>query len=608
MYRIRLSSGQEQVYRSIQELTAGVQRGEVTSEAEIYHQRSERWLAIESHPHYRMALEGGTATRTSRLKFTRPSSPSTTPAVLPTPKAQEPDKGDLEELNRLLVLLDPLPTPAQRAEPETPAVKSPPELSIVRPDPVSPSESEDTEPTFGTMLRLEDLESKPEPEAEAKEEVREFAPEPSEMIEDVRVIDDAPAEPVVQATAAAHDLGLPVEIELDEDLLASVLEEADEAKAEVAAPPADDVEVERAVEPEPAFAAVVPVAAAPSVVPFAAPEPWTPAGAPVAAPSPRRFRPMLFVAVAAILAAAVFAFTGAGDEPNQGMVTPASATAPAPAPVPATTADSVLATTPATPAAKASPGASIGFPLPQPGNPAVQPDTEGDGELPAAPLPGGVLPSAPAVDLSSTSTALVDAGAASGRTGTGDGAALARGYAQAYASLTADFAAQADRSGLVRLFSQTQLTTTDGLAGARRAIDATSAAIRQYRSRESAIEKAYQDSARALERSGASAADMRDWMTHISQQESAEAANESSRLLGQVDAVFALLQSQSGRYQVQGGTIHFQNSDAASRYAELQGWITRRLEHWSGQPATSIPVTVKPILEGIGLTRLPVSR
>lgn len=605
MYRIRLSSGQEQVYRSIQELTAGVQRGEVTSEAEIYHQRTERWLSIESHPHYRMAVEGGTATRTSRLKFTRPSSPSATPTVLPTPKAQEPDKGDLEELNRLLVLLDPLPTPAQRAEPEPPAVKSPPELSIVRPEQVPPSVSEDPEPTFGTMLRLEDLDAKPDPEAAPEPELREFAPEPAGMIEDVRVLDEALAEPAPEQVAepvmeaevpvAPSDLGLPVEIELDEELLASVLEEAEEPKAEPA------------TEPAPVLAAAAPVSEIPSVVPFAAPEPWTPAEAPAVAASSRRFRPMLFVAVAAILAAAVFAFTGGGDEPNQGMVTPASATAPTPAP--AVTPDSLPASTQASPTAPASSGASIGFPLPQPGKPAVKSDSEGDGQLPASPLQdGGALPSAPAVDLSSTSTALVDAGAASGRTGTGGGAALARGYAQAYASLNADFAAQADRSGLVRLFSQTQLTTSDGLAGARRALDATSAAIRQYRSRESAIERAYQDSARALERGGASAADMRDWMTHISQQESAEAANESSRLLGQVDAVFALLQSQSGRYQVQGGAIRFQNSDAAARYAELQGWITRRLEHWSGQPASSIPVTVKPILEGIGLTRLPTSR
>ena len=163
MYRIRLASGQEQVYRSIQELTAGVQRGEVTAESEIYHQRTERWLSIESHPHYRMAVEGGTATRQSRLKFTRPSSPITNSGVRPTPPAAErPDQGDLEELNRLLVLLDPLPTPAQRAEPPVPSVQSPPDLTLIRPEPMPASmSSDDPQPSFGTMLRLEDLDAAP---------------------------------------------------------------------------------------------------------------------------------------------------------------------------------------------------------------------------------------------------------------------------------------------------------------------------------------------------------------------------------------------------------------------------------------------------------------
>ena len=69
-----------------------------------------------------------------------------------------------------------------------------------------------------------------------------------------------------------------------------------------------------------------------------------------------------------------------------------------------------------------------------------------------------------------------------------------------------------------------------------------------------------------------------------------------------------MLQAQSGRYRIGGSAVRFGDSDAAARYSELQGWITRRLEHWSGQPASSVPVTVQPILEGIGLTRLPLPR
>jgi hypothetical protein len=174
--------------------------------------------------------------------------------------------------------------------------------------------------------------------------------------------------------------------------------------------------------------------------------------------------------------------------------------------------------------------------------------------------------------------------------------------------MASDFSAQMDRSGLVRLFSQTQLTTNDGLSGARRALDAATTAVRQYHAREATIERAYQDSARKMERNGATAADLRDWMTHPSLKESQEAAGEGARLVGQLDAVFALLQSQSGRYRIEGSMIRFDDADAAARYTDLQGWITRRLEHWSGQPASSVPTTVQPLLDGIGLTRLPTSK
>ncbi len=593
MYRIRLVSGKEQIYPSIQELTAGVQRGEVTAEAEIYHQRSERWLSIESHPHFRMAQEGGTATRTSRLKFTRPSSPVPTSSVLPTPVAQKPDQGDLEELNRLLVLLDPLPMPAQRPEPAPPVAPAPPELTLLRPEPADqPTSSDD----FGTMLRLEDLELLPEPEPVDAVSV------PVDVIRDQRILSDEtePAEapvPAVEPVAefvdaiAPSDLGLPIEIHLDEIPVADVepIEEPEEVVAVESAPSVLEVD-----EPEPYALAIE---AAPVEGAYAA-LPADDASDP-AVPAYRRFSPMLYIAAAALIAAAVFAFTSGGSDSDQSMVTLASATAPqAAAPPPAP--DS----TPATPTS------SVGFPVPASGSSAPKTPVAGSpaGTALDSEPASGILPSAPMIDLPSGGADRVSAGTAAPRGNSGGGAELAKGYARTYAVLGAEFSAQMDRSGLVRLFSQTQLTTSDGLAGARRALDAAAGAVRQYHVMEGVIEKAYQDSARTLERNGASAADLRDWITHVSLKESKEAADEGARLIGQIDAVFALLQAQSGRYRIEGATVRFDNADAGARYAELQGWITRRLEHWAGQPASSVPATVHPILEGIGVTRLPISR
>ena len=600
MYRIRTASGQEQLYRSIQELTAGVQRGEVTAEAEIYHQRSERWLSIQTHPHYKMAADGGATTpRSQRLKLTRPATPAPTSGVRPTPPAaQQPGQTDLEELNRLLVLLDPLPTPAQRAEPEPPAV--PPALSLVRSGPAPvPSMSADDQPQFGTMLRLEDLEPMPKAEPPQKQQL----PEALEVIRDDRVLpDEEPAtvtaalEPVETAAEfVSSDFGLPVEIRLDEipvpDVVLAAEPELEQAPdfigAEASILPAEEspVPVDFAPVPAPEYVASESIPSS-----YETPEP-------TAEPEPiaRRRKPMLYVAAAAVIAMLIFAFMSRQSNGNEGMVTLASATAPsagltaAPSQPAHTTPDSPPTTLTATP---------VPVRATHDAGPATRDSV----------VPGPVLPSAPSIDLSGAGTDRVDAGPAQPRAASGEAAALARSYASAYTGLERDFNAQMGRSGLVRLFSQTQLTTTDGLTGARSALDAAATAVRQYHAREAAIERAYQDSARSIERAGVAGADLRDWMTHPVLKESQEAAGESVRLIGQIDAAFALLQSQAGHYRVEGTTIRFDDADAAARYTDLQSWITRRMEHWSGQPASSVPTTLQPLLDGIGLTRLPATR
>lgn len=56
MYRIELSPGEETVFRSIEELAVAIKRGVVTSRARIFHNASNRWLPIQFHPHYKVAV------------------------------------------------------------------------------------------------------------------------------------------------------------------------------------------------------------------------------------------------------------------------------------------------------------------------------------------------------------------------------------------------------------------------------------------------------------------------------------------------------------------------------------------------------------------------
>ena len=57
MYRIEVASGEETVFRTLEELAVGIRNGVVTPRARIYHNASQKWLPIGLHPHYKKALQ-----------------------------------------------------------------------------------------------------------------------------------------------------------------------------------------------------------------------------------------------------------------------------------------------------------------------------------------------------------------------------------------------------------------------------------------------------------------------------------------------------------------------------------------------------------------------
>jgi hypothetical protein len=57
MYRIEVASGEETVFRSIEELAVGIRNGVVTPRSRVYHNASQKWLPIVLHPHYKKAME-----------------------------------------------------------------------------------------------------------------------------------------------------------------------------------------------------------------------------------------------------------------------------------------------------------------------------------------------------------------------------------------------------------------------------------------------------------------------------------------------------------------------------------------------------------------------
>jgi hypothetical protein len=55
MFRIRLASGQEVAFRSVEDLAVGIRNGAVPATAEIFHTKSQQWLPVAVHPVYEQA-------------------------------------------------------------------------------------------------------------------------------------------------------------------------------------------------------------------------------------------------------------------------------------------------------------------------------------------------------------------------------------------------------------------------------------------------------------------------------------------------------------------------------------------------------------------------
>ena len=83
MYRIELAPGEEALFKSIDEMAAGIANGVIKSNARIWHQTSAKWLPIEFHPHYKIALTKGPHT-SPRAEYREPPSVAG-PAAMPTP-------------------------------------------------------------------------------------------------------------------------------------------------------------------------------------------------------------------------------------------------------------------------------------------------------------------------------------------------------------------------------------------------------------------------------------------------------------------------------------------------------------------------------------------
>ncbi len=131
MYRIELKPGEENVFRTIEELATGIRNGLVTPKARIYHNASQKWLPIEFHPHYKKAL-AMPAAKAGKSGENHAVSVSAPRAAVPDPVSPSP-------VSVAPVPAAPVPAPSVPAAASVPVPVPPPAksrtLTFITPDP-----------------------------------------------------------------------------------------------------------------------------------------------------------------------------------------------------------------------------------------------------------------------------------------------------------------------------------------------------------------------------------------------------------------------------------------------------------------------------------------
>ena len=137
MYRIRLPSGEQAVFRTVEELTLAVQSGVIGPTAEVYLPDANRWMQMESHPDFQAA----------RVKPASAESPAQS-SSLPQPVTQPPVSLAPIPLMEKAPPSSPAPAPTQLSAPSTPtvSVEQPKRASTEPPEPVSAATPQDAPP------------------------------------------------------------------------------------------------------------------------------------------------------------------------------------------------------------------------------------------------------------------------------------------------------------------------------------------------------------------------------------------------------------------------------------------------------------------------------
>lgn len=637
MYRIRTAAGSEATYNSLEEFTAAVRRGAVVPEDEIFHSRANRWLDVKSHPHYRIAIEGGHAPApTAAHAPTAPTSAPVAhtqhrPAMAPAPSAPAPaftprpvqasTAAHAPVQSRAQVFErpgTPVPKPSQQTQVHPQLQAAPKAEPVAPPAPFTPRTKSkeltfvDTgvAPTVGhpNVSPAVEVAPPPTPRTELKPAAKPapIAKAPGNEF-DFLIMDGGIESPV--RTSAGHKT-IPEEFGLLFD--ATAVEPhppaATPTTGKNAAIGARSGKQQAVVIPADAPApAPAPVASPAAVRAEPAHQDESIAPAPDAAHAPSSWATgsrsnYLGGGIAlVVIAVGLLAWKPwkAGTDGNVGV---AQAAAPSYDPDPSSLVTPASASTPpmgslagagaAAPAGTRPGAAPAGKSTDTPAADSAKP------EVVVAARPsfgGGGIPVSGDISIGSTEVATGNVTTNLAPT------ELVRRLRAAQKDAQLDLNGRLVTIGFRGVINPARLSSPALVAAARTAWTGGVEAIRTYRARIAKIEKAYEDSVLTSQRGQRWPADeMRAWTTRQSLSEPSDASQLSDLMFTQVGEALEILGSMPGEYTIKGDKISFRDATGATRYTSIRGWVEQRMATWASTPESARPYSVSATLRALG--------
>ncbi len=626
MYRIRTAEGNETVYDSLEEFSAGVRRGAVSPNDEIFHTRAGRWLDVKSHPHYRSALTmsngagGGGSPAGVGATTAQGQSGGASPAPAPRPVQQTVYRNQLQ-----------------------PAVPRSKDLTFIDIDgTVVPPERN------ATIIRAQKPVPRPTPRPmQAPVEKPKPEPQPSAGGDDFLVMDGGIESPV--RTSSGHrTVSDDLEVLFDAPLpVVAPPPAAAKAPAVVPTPAAPKAPEARPVTQPPKPAASAPAKAA--APPAAAPVPRT-TEKPASAPAVSGVTPAV-AAAAAPLTASVHPVPSVAEDldipggPLVEVATSEAVSSPPPR-APVRPSRSVLAagiaavvvtgallawrpwqtgsstsdlTAQAAPVAldSASAGAAAPSAAPTPGSaesapagtatikpvaaigPATAPSPAE--EAPKEEIIAAVRPNFRADAVISTADIAIGGTDRSPKTAAIAPSELARRAEAAGRTAQQELGTRLSAAGFRSVLAPSRIGSAEGAASARNAWIAGADAIRQYRARIGRIENAYGDSMLTTQRAERwPVQELRAWGARETLAEPGDVSQLADLMVSQITEALDLLAALGGQYDMKNGAIHFRSPGAETRYTSIRNWVEQRMHTWSSTPATARPHSVSMILQALG--------